>query len=295
MQPLTTNRGSKSKDQILLEVYAASSEPTDGETMPPFCRVTFYSTQPAERLAMHERRSCLHNIRRLLDFAREKVALDSEHLGRNGGGETINLAGVLLDLPADKQSLEPARLGGQLEELLPLVLVKRRLLAGRACGVLGLALLLPRGDLLLLTAEGTLPVLEVVLLGLVVLDRIQHQVAALLEERVDAEVEGIKVGSEGVGADVGVARKLCERGGEVEGGLRRRCLGNLVEEAGEEVRVVDLDRQLDEDILVSEFRLLDAVGNISIRQQRRLFPFDTYLSLVNLPSLYAVMKTGLSL
>ena len=160
---------------------------------------------------MHERRFLLHNNRPLLDLVGQEVALDSEHLGRNSGGEAVDLAGVLLNLSANKQSLESARLSGQLEKLLPLVLVKWRLLACCAGGVLSLALLLPRGDLLLLTAEGTLPVLEVVLLGLVVLDGVEHKVAALLEEGVDAEIQGVEVRRERVRADIGVARELCER------------------------------------------------------------------------------------
>ena len=182
------------------------------------------STQPAERLAMRTMNAgpvflTFWSNYLLLNIVGQKVALDTEHLGRDGGGEAIDLASVLLDLPADKQSLESAGLDGQLEELLPLVLVERRLLTGCARGVLRLALLLPRGDLLLLAAEGALPVLEVVLLGLVVLDRVEHQVAALLEEGVDAEVQRVEVRGEGVGADVGVARELGERCRKVESGL----------------------------------------------------------------------------
>jgi hypothetical protein len=188
-------------------------EPIGGGTVPSLSSfATFFTLpQPAERLAMHERRFLLRNNRPLLNLVGQEVALDTEHLGRNSGGEAIDLAGVLLNLSADKQGLESAGLGGQLEELLPLVLVKRRLLGRRAGCVLGLALLLPRGDLLLLTAEGALPVLEVVLLGLVVLDRVEHEVAALLEEGVDAEIQGVEVRREGVGADIGVAGELGKR------------------------------------------------------------------------------------
>jgi hypothetical protein len=222
------------------------------------------STQPAERLAMrtNERRSSLlpyTSFSSLLNLIGQKVALDTEHLSRNHSREAVDLASILLNLPANKQRLKPAGLDGQLEQLLPLVLVERRLLAGCARGVLSLALLLPRGDLLLFAAEGALPVLEVVLLRLVVLDRVEHQVAALLQERVDAEVQGVEVGREGVRADVGVARELGERGGEVEGGLCGWGLGDLVEEVG----VVHSDGELEEDVLVSEFRLEDAVGCVS--------------------------------
>jgi hypothetical protein len=129
-----------------------------------------------------KRRFLLRNNRPLLNLVGQEVALDTEHLGRNGGGEAVDLAGVLLNLSADKQGLESAGLGGQLEKLLPLVLVKR-----------------------------ALPVLEVVLLGLVVLDRVEHEVAALLEEGVDAEVQGVEVRREGVGADIRVARELGQR------------------------------------------------------------------------------------
>ena len=37
-----------------------------------------------------------------------------------------------------------------------------------------------------------------------------------------------------------------------------------MQEAGEEVRVVDLDGKLDQDVLESEFRLLDAVASVSL-------------------------------
>ncbi|RYF33651.1 MAG: hypothetical protein EOO38_30035, partial [Cytophagaceae bacterium] len=61
---------------------------------------------------MHERRFLLHNNRPLLNLVGQEVALDTEHLGRNGGGEAIDLASVLLNLSADKQGLESAGLGG---------------------------------------------------------------------------------------------------------------------------------------------------------------------------------------
>ena len=40
-----------------------------------------------------------------------------------------------------------------------------------------------------------------------------------------------------------------------------------MQKAGEEVRVVDLDGELDQDILESEFRLLDAVAIVSLNFQ----------------------------
>lgn len=65
-----------------------------------------------------------------------------------------------------------------------------------------------------------------------------------------------------------------------------------MEEGGEEVRVVDGDGDLDEDILVAEVALLEAVGVSASRYQSWK---SAYLSVVNLPSLYAVMKAGESL
>ena len=73
-------------------------------------------------------------------------------------------------------------------------------------------------------------------------------------------------------------------------------MGNLVQEAGEEVGVVDLDGKFDEDVLESELRLLDAVGKLLASFTSATFiSRNPYLSLVNLPSLYAAMKLGLSL
>lgn len=43
-------------------------------------------------------------------LAREKIALDTEHLSADGSGESINLARVLLNLSAHKQSLKTGRL-----------------------------------------------------------------------------------------------------------------------------------------------------------------------------------------
>jgi hypothetical protein len=68
-----------------------------------------------------------------------------------------------------------------------------------------------------------------------------------------------------------------------------------VQEAGEEMRVVDLDGKLDQDVLESKFRLLDAVSSVSLVFRYNIYSWNSYLSLVNLPSLYAAMKLGLSL
>lgn len=53
---------------------------------------------------------------------------------------------------------------------------------------------MPGGDLGLLTRERTLVVLVVVDLGVVSLDALKQQIASLLEEGVDGEIERIVVG-----------------------------------------------------------------------------------------------------
>lgn len=81
----------------------------------------------------------------------QEVGPDSKHLSADTGSEAVDLSGVLLDLSAVEQSLESAGLCRELEQLLPLILGKRGLLGDGALSVLGLALLLPLGDLGLLT------------------------------------------------------------------------------------------------------------------------------------------------
>jgi hypothetical protein len=98
----------------------------------------------------------------------------------------------------------------------------------------------------------------VVELRVVVLDAFEEEVARLLQEGVDSEVERVVVGEEGRFGSVGVLLKSGEVGREGEllfGGVR----GELVEEGGEEVGVVDGDGNLDEDVVVSEAALLQAV------------------------------------
>lgn len=112
----------------------------------------------------------------------------------------------------------------------------------------------------MLTAKRALPVLEVVLLGLVGLYAVKEEIAGLLEERVNAEIERVKIGCERVVADLGVAGKVGQRLGKVDGGLLRRRLRELVEEAGQEMGVVDADREFDKDVLVTEVGLLQAVN-----------------------------------
>lgn len=119
----------------------------------------------------------------------QKVRLDCKHLCCDARGEAVHLPGVLLDLPRVEQCLQPAGLLGQLEQPLPLILWQQWLLRRRPRRVLRLALLLPCRDLGLLTRKRALVVLVVVELRMVVLDALEEQVARLLEEGVDGEVE----------------------------------------------------------------------------------------------------------
>lgn len=193
-----------------------------------------------------------------LFLAREKGGSDGEHLAGDGGGEGVDLSCVLLNLPAVEQGLESAGLLGKLEKPLPLVLGQRGLLADGALGILGLALLLPSGDLGLLTLHGALVVLVVVELGVVVLYAVEQEVARLLEEGVDGKVERLEVGSKGHGSELRVAVEGCEAARELQLGVLGWGRGELVEERGDDVRVVDGDGQFGEDVLVAEAALLEA-------------------------------------
>lgn len=183
-------------------------------------------------------------------LTRQQIAPHSKHLAAHPSRDAINLPRILLHLPAIQQRLQPARLRGQLEQPLPLVLGQGGLLARRARRVLRLALLLPRRDLGLLARQRPLVVLVVVDLGVVRLDAVEQEVARLLEERVDAEVQRVVVG---------VERRLGDCVGGFEGGEGRGKrglgrgdgLGELVEEGCDEVGVVDGEGELDEDVLVS--------------------------------------------
>ena len=187
----------------------------------------------------------------------QKVRLDCKHLRCDARGEAVHLPGVLLDLPRVEQRLQPAGLLRQLEQPLPLVLWQQWLLRRRPRRVLRLALRLPCRDLGLLACERALVVLVVVELRVVVLDALEEQVARLLEEGVDGEVERVVVGVERGLGQVRVLVQGREAGRERElllGGLRRQ----LVEERGEKVRVADGDGELDEDVRVPETVLLKA-------------------------------------
>lgn len=92
---------------------------------------------------------------------------------------------------------------------------------------------------------------------MVVLDALEEQVAGLLEEGVDREIERVVVGVERRLGSVLVLEQGRKVGRESElllGGLRRQ----LVEKGGEKVRVADGDGKLDEDVRVPETALLEA-------------------------------------
>ena len=99
----------------------------------------------------------------------------------------------------------------------------------------------------------------VVELGVVVLDALQEQIARLLQEGVDREIQGVEVGVERGLRGVGVLLERRQVRGERELFLRR-VGGQLVEERCEEVRVVDDQGQLDQDVLVAETALLQTAG-----------------------------------
>jgi hypothetical protein len=191
-------------------------------------------------------------------LAGEQVPLDGEHLARRGRHEAVDLARILLDLAAVEHALQTAGLLGELEQPLPLVLGERGLLEGGAGRVLGLALGDPLVDLGLLAGERALVVLEVVGLGVVGLDAVEEEVAVLLEEGVDAEGQVVVVGRQNGVLDEGAGLQRSERRGEIRRGRLAGAL-ELVEEGRDQVGVVDFDRELNEDVLVSQARLLQSV------------------------------------
>lgn len=105
----------------------------------------------------------------------------------------------------------------------------------------------------MLSAELALVELEVVQVGVVRLDALEKQVAGLLQEGVDGEVESIERGVQGrpdlVVLDIG------QGAGGLNILLGRRS-GNLVEERGKEVGVADNDGELGKDITESKLGLL---------------------------------------
>jgi len=170
------------------------------------------------------------------------------------------LLSILLDLLRVEHTLEPAGLLRELEQPLPLILGKRLLLGSDTGRVLGLALGLPLSNLGLLTSELSLVELEVVEVGVVGLDAVEEEVAGLLKERIDGNIEVVERRVER-GVD-GVLEEIVERRGRLRG-IPDGGRGNLVEEGGEKVRVMDDDRELDHDVLEGKLGLLEA------KQRRR--------------------------
>ena len=108
----------------------------------------------------------------------------------------------------------------------------------------------------------------VVKLGVVSLYAVEQQVAGLLEEGVDGKVERVEVRGQREGGERGVLFEGGKASREVER-LGRGSGGQLVQERGEEVRVVDDDGKLGEDVLVAEAALLQAEIKQSAWKQAR--------------------------
>ncbi len=187
---------------------------------------------------------------------RQQVPPHSEHLGSDCRGEAVHLLAVLLHLPRVEHALEPARLLRQLEKPLPLVLGQGLLLGRQARGILRLPLRLPLCNLELLAGQLPLVVLVVVEVRVVGFDAVEQQIARLLEEGVNREVQRVEGWVRG---QLGLVAPDVVEGGR-EGDLRglggRR---NLVQEGREEVRVMDQDRDLDDDVPEGQLGFLQAV------------------------------------
>ena len=134
-----------------------------------------------------------HRLANVL-LPRQQIALDRKHLPTHTGRKPIHLPRILLHLPRIQQNLQPTRLRRQLKQARPLILRQWRLLRRDSRLILRLSLLLPRRDLGLLPRERALVVLVVIQLVLVGLDGVEEEVAGFLEERVDAQIEGVEVG-----------------------------------------------------------------------------------------------------
>ena len=169
-----------------------------------------FSSSP-ERLAMHFMPAIPLDLFASSSYiSRQQIPSHTKHLPTNRRTEAIHLSRILLHLPAHKKRLQPTRLDRQLEKLLPLILIQRRLLARNPRRILRLPLRLPGCDLLLLAPERALPVLEVVLFCLMALDTVQEEIAGLFEEGVEAEIEGVEVWGQGVGGCAWVVVDVCE-------------------------------------------------------------------------------------
>lgn len=123
---------------------------------------------------------------------RYQIPFDRKHFGADICRETVHLSAVLLHLLRIQHALQTARLWGKFEQSLPLVFGQCRLLGRRPRRILCLALGLPRRNLGLLSCELSLVILVVVQICVVRLDAVQEQVACLLKERVDGEIQSVQ-------------------------------------------------------------------------------------------------------
>lgn len=164
---------------------------------------------------------------------------------------------ILFNLLGIQHPLQAARLLGKLEQSLPLILGQRGLLSGKPGCVLRLSFRLPLRDLELLTGELSLIVLVVVEVRIVGLDAVKEKVASLFEKRIDGYIKSIK------GWVCGNARRVPSN---IVKRCRKRNLGvvrkggYLMQEGGEKMGIMDNNRDLDDDVLESQLRLLEAVG-----------------------------------
>lgn len=112
----------------------------------------------------------------------------------------------------------------------------------------------------------------VVKLGVVVLYAIEEEITRLFEEWIDGKVERFEVWCKRHVGELRIDVESSEARRELQLGLLWGCGGQLVEERGEEVRVVNADWQLGEDVLVTEATLLEAGLCVSIAaESQRLF------------------------
>jgi hypothetical protein len=127
----------------------------------------------------------------LSDLLGQQILPDSEHLGAHVGSKAVHLLAVLLNLLGVQHTFQAAGFLGHLEQSLPLILRQGGLLGQHSLGILSLSLRLPLRDFSLLTGDLALIELEVVEIGVVGFDALEEEVASLLKERVDGEVEAV--------------------------------------------------------------------------------------------------------
>lgn len=104
----------------------------------------------------------------------------------------------------------------------------------------------------------------VVELGVVVLYAVEKEIARLFEEWIDGKVERFEVWCKRHVGELRIDVESSEARRELELGMLWGCGRQLVEERGEEVRVVNADWQLGEDVLVAKTTLLEAGLCVSI-------------------------------